>query len=76
MGFAAERGNQTSYPGFQTFEADPGVVGLAGLVIGPAHDQVVGRARARLEAHIVVGIERIPIEASFISPRGMVNAIA
>ena len=62
MGFAADGRHKSTYPGFQTFEPRPGVIDLAGLMVGAAYDQVVGRAGARLEADVMINVERIPIE--------------
>ena len=55
MGLPPERGNEVAHPRFQRLEADVGVVGLAGLVIGAAHDQVRRLARTRLQADVVIG---------------------
>ena len=54
--------DQASDPRFQAFEADPAVIAFTGLMIRPANDQVVGCSRTELKAHVMVGIERVPIE--------------
>ena len=62
MCLVSEDWNEASYPGFQPFKPDQAVVGFASLVIGPSDDQVVGRAGTRLQADIIVRIERVPVE--------------
>src|SRR4029453_3441957 len=58
----AEFGQQRAYPGFQTFESSPAIICFASLVIGAANDQVLSVAAAVFKAHVVIGIERVPIE--------------
>src|SRR5258707_4158333 len=55
--------NQISRPCFQCFETDPRIIGFAGLVVGPADDDEIGFSVARLNPHIMIGIEGSPIES-------------
>src|SRR5258708_7079022 len=54
--------NQISRPCLQRFETDPRIIGFAGLVVGPADDDEIGFSVNRLDPHIMVGIEGVPID--------------
>src|SRR4051812_34038860 len=57
-----QRRDERAYPFFQTLETLFTVIRFAALVIlAPNNDEVV-RSMARLQAHIVIGIFRIPVE--------------
>src|SRR2546430_10514566 len=62
MRFPADLWHQTSDPGFQALKADPGIVSLAGFVVRTADDEMVCISRSWLQADIVIGVERIPVE--------------
>ena len=49
-------------PGFQGLIADLGVISFAALVIATADDEKIGSVLTGLQPHIVVGIQRVPIE--------------
>ena len=55
-------GEDCARPGFQAVEAGIRVVGLPGLVILAADNQQIVAVRVRLQAHVVIGIQRVPEE--------------
>ena len=62
MHLLAEIRDELADPGFDRFETDIAIVGFAGFVVAAARDQIVGRAGAGIEAHVMVGVGHVPVE--------------
>src|SRR6266850_7979902 len=63
MIYLAKFWNQISRPCLQRFETDFRIIGFAGFVIGSSHDDEIDLSVIRLDPHIMVGVEGVPIES-------------